>query len=122
MEITSIGWMNLRIFDWRNCLIQGKKTLYLWPFPKAFNDTTNLTGAYGSNYNEAAPRIEIEFPEYDSSVEYPNENTIDKFITILKERESRKEQFNQNNIQKLVVDIFFNDSFELLKFNNFFMV
>lgn len=103
VEITPIGWMNLRIFDWRNRLIQGKKSLYLWPFPKVFSDTTNLTGTHGSNYNETAPTIEVEFPEYQTIVEYPDDNTVDKFITILKQREFRKEQLNPKPSIKFVV-------------------
>lgn len=103
VENTPIGWMNLRIFDWQNRLIQGKKSLYLWPFPKAFSETTNLTGFHGSNYNETAPRIEVEFPEYETIVEYPNEITIDKFIGILKQREFRKEQFNSKPSFKFLV-------------------
>jgi hypothetical protein len=29
-----LGWANLRVFDWRTRLIQGKHTLYLKPFEK----------------------------------------------------------------------------------------
>jgi hypothetical protein len=33
-QLQPLGWANLRVFDWRTRLIQGKHTLYLKPFEK----------------------------------------------------------------------------------------
>jgi hypothetical protein len=33
-QIQPVGWANIRVFDWRSNLIQGKQTLHFRPFEK----------------------------------------------------------------------------------------
>ncbi|KAI1712928.1 PI3-kinase family, p85-binding domain-containing protein [Ditylenchus destructor] len=105
VELKPIGWMNLYIFDWRHHLVQGKQSLNLWPFPKGctLEDVTFLSGAYAFNFNDAtvACRIEIELPEYEAIIEYPNQPIIDKFIKVIEAREA-EEATTKPKINKFV--------------------
>uniref|UniRef100_A0A915DFE0 Uncharacterized protein n=1 Tax=Ditylenchus dipsaci TaxID=166011 RepID=A0A915DFE0_9BILA len=105
VHMVPVGWMNLRLFDWRHQLIQGKKSIYLWAFPRDFQDTSlvNLAGTHGSNLNEnLASRLELEFPEYEEVVKYPEPATIEKFINIVQERVSRADKSRINDTAKLL--------------------
>lgn len=88
-EEEPLGWVNMRLFNWKGQLIQGKHTMFLWPFPKDFADTINTSGAPGQSNIMSATRIEIEFPDYDCPVQFPDKKTILKFVEILRQREAR---------------------------------
>ncbi|VDM37260.1 unnamed protein product [Toxocara canis] len=85
-EHTGIGWVNIRLFDWNCELLQGKFTLYLWPFSKHCNDLLYPLGQTGSNDNRDTARIEVEFYEHGSIVEFPSFEHIGAYVNKLDAR------------------------------------
>lgn len=97
-----IGWVNIRLFDWKNRLLQGNHTLYLWPFPKDHNDMLNLRGIQGSNHNHNVTRIEVDFPAHGGIIEFPSPAIINKFVSILHMREARNNKGEVMNTSLVV--------------------
>lgn len=76
--------------DWRNELLQGKQTLYLWPFPKDFNDNVYPIGQNGSNPNHDTIRLEIEFLEFNTRVQYPERKQIIEYVDNVRKWKARR--------------------------------
>uniref|UniRef100_F1KQX2 Phosphatidylinositol 3-kinase age-1 n=1 Tax=Ascaris suum TaxID=6253 RepID=F1KQX2_ASCSU len=85
-EHDGIGWVNIRLFDWNNELLQGKLTLYLWPFSKHCSELLYPLGQTGSNDNRDTARIEVEFYEHGSIVEFPSFEHIYAYVNKLNAR------------------------------------
>ena len=76
--------------DWRSELIQGKHTLYLWPFPKDFSDNLYPIGTNGSNPSHETIRLEVEFVDWGNRVEFPDKKQIYEYVETVRKWKARK--------------------------------
>lgn len=44
-----LAWGNVNVFDYRNCLLEGKISLTLWPVPKGLDALLNHLGTAGKS-------------------------------------------------------------------------
>ncbi|CDW55785.1 phosphatidylinositol 4,5 bisphosphate 3 kinase [Trichuris trichiura] len=68
-----LGWINLRMIDYQDCLIHGKQSLYMWPFPKAFDGLFNPLGQLGPNTSmkRDVPCLHVEFGFTERHIQFP---------------------------------------------------
>uniref|UniRef100_A0A7E4ZV14 Ubiquitinyl hydrolase 1 n=1 Tax=Panagrellus redivivus TaxID=6233 RepID=A0A7E4ZV14_PANRE len=81
---TPLGWHNMRLFDWEDKFVQGKFTVFFWPFPNdpiAQQLLCNVYGGVGNEFTEADAigRLDIEFREFNYTIEYPTWEVILKY-------------------------------------------
>uniref|UniRef100_A0AC35FR39 Phosphatidylinositol 3-kinase n=1 Tax=Panagrolaimus sp. PS1159 TaxID=55785 RepID=A0AC35FR39_9BILA len=121
-ELIPIGWLNMRLFDWDDFLVQGKKTIFFWPFPKEAmpKDTKdprnllNLTGLIGSNHDHNVARLEIELTDYGNKVRYPPFERVLQFVKILQQRKARATADHEAS----AIEDFEKDSENLIRLSN----
>ena len=113
-----IGWVNLPLFNYRRCLLSGRISLTLWPMKisETNNDTinnngetlsttsvlSNRCGCIGSNpMKDSAPRLDLEFDQYEQPVVYPSQADIFEYAQIVNRQEgSTRLQFQQPKLSK----------------------
>ena len=111
-EATALGFVNIRLFDWEDYLLQGKKTVFFWPFPKDLNGLLNPIGLTDSNHDHTVARLEIELTDFGNKVRYPPFESVLQFVKIMQQRKARSntseslpdiEDFDENseNIRRL---------------------
>uniref|UniRef100_A0A0N4ZXR6 Phosphatidylinositol 3 kinase-like protein age-1 n=1 Tax=Parastrongyloides trichosuri TaxID=131310 RepID=A0A0N4ZXR6_PARTI len=98
-ETETLGWCNLRLFDYKNRIVQGRKTLYLHTPTTQNSDTyINPSGPEGMNMQRGShPRIVVYFKDYSSRsrkihVKYPEIDKIKKYVSILKSNPKLSEE------------------------------
>ncbi|OTF74718.1 hypothetical protein BLA29_000662, partial [Euroglyphus maynei] len=118
-----IGWVNLPLFNYRRCLLSGRISLTLWPMKisETNNDATTITNnnttgetlsttsilsnrcsCIGSNpLKDSAPRLDLEFDQYENPVVYPPNSDILEYAHIVNRQEgSTRQQFQQTKLYK----------------------
>lgn len=88
-EKTLVGYVNVRLFDWRNMFFQGRHTMHLRPAPKGATPASVLLLAGGSNPDHSFIRLEVEIPagKAGRELEFPNWGLIDKFMDFVDVRQ-----------------------------------
>uniref|UniRef100_A0A0K0EVM8 Phosphatidylinositol 3-kinase age-1 (inferred by orthology to a C. elegans protein) n=1 Tax=Strongyloides venezuelensis TaxID=75913 RepID=A0A0K0EVM8_STRVS len=86
-----LGWCNLRLFDYKHRLIQGRKTLYLHKPGRQSDDSfINPSGPEGMNMQRGShPRIVVYFKDYSAKsqrihIKYPELKKIKEYVSIIK--------------------------------------
>lgn len=82
-EVVPIAWVNIMMFDYKDKLQRGQKSLYMWPFREDLHhgdDILNHIGTSISNpHEDAATALSVTFHDY--GVEHPIE--FPSFATVL---------------------------------------
>lgn len=83
-EFFSIGYLNLNLFDYRGCLINGKKSMSMWPVLQNSLIGTSVSDVAGQNPKKDFVRFDFEFSNGGEStmrpIVYPNRSQINTFI------------------------------------------
>ncbi|CEF71603.1 Phosphatidylinositol 4,5-bisphosphate 3-kinase catalytic subunit alpha [Strongyloides ratti] len=86
-----LGWCNLRLFDYKHRLIQGRKTLYLHnPGPQVEDNYINPSGPESMNIQKGShSRIVVYFKDYSVKnrkihIKYPEMSKIKQYASIIK--------------------------------------
>uniref|UniRef100_A0AC35U6A7 Protein kinase domain-containing protein n=1 Tax=Rhabditophanes sp. KR3021 TaxID=114890 RepID=A0AC35U6A7_9BILA len=88
----ALGWCNIRLFDYQNNLVQGRKTLYLYKSDGNLTNYINPSGSEGINVKVGNhPRIVVYFKDYSKRektfhIKYPPIETVYEYVEILKQR------------------------------------
>ncbi|XP_016382436.1 phosphatidylinositol 4,5-bisphosphate 3-kinase catalytic subunit alpha isoform-like [Sinocyclocheilus rhinocerous] len=77
-EHCPLAWGNINLFDYKDTLVSGKVALGLWPVPHGLEDLLNPIGVSGSNPNKETPCVELEFPWFNQTVVFPDEQQIEE--------------------------------------------
>ncbi|XP_051956820.1 phosphatidylinositol 4,5-bisphosphate 3-kinase catalytic subunit alpha isoform isoform X2 [Xyrauchen texanus] len=77
-EHCPLAWGNINLFDFKDTLVSGKVALGLWPVPHGLEDLLNPIGVSGSNPNKETPCVELEFPWFNQTVVFPDEQQIEE--------------------------------------------
>lgn len=67
--------------DFRDCVLTGRLSLNLWPYPKSFDaGILNPLGHNGSNPQKDGPRLDLEFATYDHPVIFPPSRIVKELV------------------------------------------
>ncbi|KAI7793942.1 hypothetical protein IRJ41_011090 [Triplophysa rosa] len=86
-EHCPLAWGNINLFDYKDTLVNGKVALGLWPVPHGLEDLLNPIGVSGSNSNKETPCVELEFPWFNQTVVFPEEQQIEEHANWIISRE-----------------------------------
>lgn len=79
-----LGWANLRMIDYMDILLHGKKSLHLWSFPKSFDGYLNPLGHAGTNPSRDMSCLEIEFETFENGpVIFPPKKQIEDYVRFI---------------------------------------
>ncbi|KAK0405618.1 hypothetical protein QR680_018090 [Steinernema hermaphroditum] len=82
-----IAYVILRLFDWKYRLIQGKKTLFMWPCHGNLRSKDLFGRPIGMNYLATGPTVDIEFPDYNVVIQFPKIENMQAYIEKLDSRD-----------------------------------
>uniref|UniRef100_A0A1I7ZIS7 C2 domain-containing protein n=2 Tax=Steinernema glaseri TaxID=37863 RepID=A0A1I7ZIS7_9BILA len=82
-----IGYCILRLFDWKYRLLQGKRTLHLWPCHGNLRSKDLFGRPIGLNYMGTGPSLDIEFPDHNAVIQFPKIENMQAYIEKLDSRD-----------------------------------
>ncbi|KRX74624.1 Phosphatidylinositol 4,5-bisphosphate 3-kinase catalytic subunit alpha isoform [Trichinella sp. T6] len=86
-----LAWVNLRLIDHRHLLIQGRVSLYMWPFGKDFDGMFNQLGQSGPNPSRDVPCLQVDFGCQQRRVRFPTPIQRDLFLAFFQKRHRERQ-------------------------------